>query len=85
MTADELRSLRAYPRYFELDGVPMRIMSRSSLPQQYAGHGKWETFAARHRLLIYGKLITTKRFASLCRHVDQILERGSPFIDSVDV
>ena len=82
MNAQELRTLRTYPRFFRLDGIPVRVCSRDQLPEAYAGSGNWEPFAARSRLLVHGKYVTSKRFDALCRQYDRLLEHGGPFIDS---
>ena len=84
MTANDLRTLRAYPRHFEFDGIPVYVPSSTSPPQAYAGAGRWELFPAVDRLLVHGKLVTEKRFDSLCRHIDEFLELGGPFIDNGD-
>jgi len=84
MTANEFRELRSYPRHFELDGVPVCVASKASLPQVYVGAGAWETVPASFRLFIHGKLITAKRFEDLCQHVDQLIDRGPPFLDAAE-
>lgn len=84
MTADELRGLRAYPRHFELDGLPVCVQTSASLPRAYTGSGTWETFPAIDRLLVQGQLVTIKRFNALCRHIDRLIEQGVPFIESAE-
>jgi hypothetical protein len=85
MTADELRTLRAYPRHFDLNGIPVCVPTSTSLPQAYSGAGNWEAFPAADRLLVHGKLVTEKRFESLCRHIDHFLDAGGPFLDAAEV
>jgi hypothetical protein len=81
MTADELRAHRAYPRLFDLDGTPVRVLSKSHLPEIYAGEGQWQTLPARSHLLIRGRYVTEKRFAALRVRFDQFLDNGGPFVE----
>lgn len=84
MTADELRTLRAYPRHFDFDGLPICVAAKNGPAQAYSGNGKWEDFPGAERLLVEGKLVSSKRFDALCRQVDYFLENGGPFLEAVE-
>ncbi|MDB5305149.1 MAG: hypothetical protein JWM97_2698 [Phycisphaerales bacterium] len=81
MTADELRRSRAYPRLFDLEGVPVRVRSKSEAPEIYAGDGQWRTLPKSARLLIQGRYVTPKRFAALCERFDRFIDDGGPFVE----
>jgi hypothetical protein len=81
MTADELRQVRAYPRLFDLEGVPVRVRSKSEAPEAYAGDGQWRTLPKTTRLLIQGRYVTAKRFADLCERFDHFIDDGGPFVE----
>jgi hypothetical protein len=81
MTADELRAHRAYPRLFDLDGTPVRVLSKSHLPEIYVGEGQWQPLPARSHLLVRRRYVTQKRFAALRARFDQFLDNGGPFVE----
>lgn len=85
MTAIELRTLRAFPRHFDLDGLPVCVANKTSAPRAYTGNGRWEEFPSPDILLIQGKLVSAKRFESLCQEMDSFLERGGPFLEALEV
>jgi hypothetical protein len=84
MTAEELRTLRAYPRHFDLDGLPICVETKTSAARAYTGDGQWETFPGADQLLVQGKLVSNKRFEALCRKIDYFIESGGPFLDAVE-
>jgi hypothetical protein len=42
---------QAYPKFFDLNGTPLRLLTRDAVPQRYTGNGQWEPFVDVERFV----------------------------------
>lgn len=61
--------LAAYPQYFDIGGVPARILSRVAVPEVYAGNDRWEGYDDRWEL-IHSRGLTADEATALAKQYD---------------